>query len=275
MPGRLLIGALTTGVLAAGGLASGLTLALRGPSTPASSTAAASYAYYQSVMGPYAGNSMMGGANDGWMMGASGYRWMMGGADAPGWMDGGSLPASLGAEGDDPGTIMGSLFADAPGPRISPAEATRLGKTVPAGALADTRSHRLIFSTTKVSFTVLASPSMPQEDFEIAGMVNPTVVVPQGARVTIQFINADADMAHGLVITANAAAATEAMPMMTAPPAFAGAALWFLGDATSAGMHTGALSFTASTAGTYAYLCPVPGHAREGMVGSFVVQSNP
>jgi rusticyanin len=103
-------------------------------------------------------------------------------------------------------------------------------------------------------------------------MVNPTVVVPQGAHVTIQFVNADSDMAHGLVITAGNGAAASVMPMMTAAPAFSGAALWFLGEATSAGMHTGTISFTATASGTYQYLCPVPGHAQEGMIGSFVVQ---
>ena len=41
--------------------------------------------------------------------------------------------------------------------------------------------------------------------------------------------------------------------------------------ATSAGMHAGTLTFTASTAGTYHYLCPVPGHAQKGMVGTFQV----
>ena len=39
-------------------------------------------------------------------------------------------------------------------------------------------------------------------------------------------------------------------------------------------MHTGTLSFTATNAGTYEYLCPVPGHAEEGMAGSFVVEAN-
>jgi plastocyanin len=81
-------------------------------------------------------------------------------------------------------------------------------------------------------------------------------------------------MAHGVVITAKGAAATFVMPMLTAAPAFSGAALWFLGEATPAGLHEGTVSFTASTAGTYEYLCPVPGHAQEGMLGSFIVQSN-
>jgi hypothetical protein len=52
--------------------------------------------------------------------------------------------------------------------------------------------------------------------------------------------------------------------MMTARPAFTGSALWFLGNPTSAEMHEGTLTFTASTPATYHYLCPVPSHAPEG-----------
>jgi len=58
---------------------------------------------------------------------------------------------------------------------------------------------------------------------------------------------------------------------MTTRTAFPGAALWFLGNPTSAGTHAGTLTFTASTAGTYRYLCPVPGHAQKGMAGTFTV----
>jgi plastocyanin len=62
------------------------------------------------------------------------------------------------------------------------------------------------------------------------------------------------------------------MPMMTARPAFTGSALWFLGNPTSAGMHAGTLTFTATTPGTYHYLCPVPGHAQKGMAGTLAVR---
>jgi uncharacterized cupredoxin-like copper-binding protein len=101
-------------------------------------------------------------------------------------------------------------------------------------------------------------------------MVNPAIVVRDGARVSIEVINADPDTAHGLVVTASQARSAW-MPMLTARPAFPGSALWFLGDPTAAGMHAGTLSFTASKAGTYRYLCPVPGHAQKGMTGTFIV----
>jgi len=36
-------------------------------------------------------------------------------------------------------------------------------------------------------------------------------------------------------------------------------------------MHAGTLRFTATTAGTYRYLCAVPDHAVKGMTGMFIV----
>jgi plastocyanin len=61
------------------------------------------------------------------------------------------------------------------------------------------------------------------------------------------------------------------MPM-TARPEFPGAALWFLGNSTATRMHTGTIQFTAGRPGAYRYLCPVPGHARKGMTGTFIVR---
>ena len=99
----------------------------------------------------------------------------------------------------------------------------------------------------------------------------PAISIPAGAHVTIELVNADDDMAHGLVIMP-AGAARSYMPMMSAAPSFTGSALWFLGKPTSAGLHAGTIAFTAATPGSYQYLCPVPGHAQKGMVGTFTVR---
>jgi rusticyanin len=131
----------------------------------------------------------------------------------------------------------------------------------------------ITFITTTVRLVALASPAGgPDETFRIAGLVNPTLAVPAGSHVSIEVINADNDTAHGLVITASGATSSW-MPMMTDPPAFAGAALWFQGNPTTAGMHAGTLRFTATTPGTYRYLCPVPRHAQKGMTGTFAVRA--
>jgi rusticyanin len=229
------------------------------------------YRYYHSMMGRYQGG-MMGGGSGGWMMGMGGYRWMTGGHGVPGWMHGGRLPGYMMSGGADMGTIMGRFWAGAPGPRVSHAQAARLGSQLPAGARADRALGTVTFSTADIRLAVIASPPGGRDEtFRIAGMVNPKLIVPAGAKVTIQVVNADPDTAHGLVISAPGAARSW-MPMMTASPAFPGSALWFLGNPTSAGLHTATLTFTASRPGTYRYLCAVPGHARKGMTGVFVVR---
>jgi rusticyanin len=225
------------------------------------------------MSGSYGEMMMGGGSAGGWMMSEAGYQWMTGGTSAPGWMRGGTLPGPMmgTSAGTDPGTVMGRLWADAPGPRVSAAQAAALGGQVPAGARIDRAADTITFTATTVRLTVLASPSGgPGETFRIAGLTNPAIVVPAGSQVSIEVINADPDTAHGLVITASQD--TTWMPMMTARPAFTGSALWFLGNPTSAGMHAGTLTFTAAAPGTYQYLCPVPGHARDGMAGAFAVR---
>lgn len=115
-------------------------------------------------MGRYAahvGGSMMGGSGYPSMMGRSGYSWMMGGAAAPGWMTGGTLPGYMMGTSTDPGKVMGSLFAAAPGPRVSAAKATSLGSQVPAGAAVDRAANRITFTTKRSQFAVLASPRCP------------------------------------------------------------------------------------------------------------------
>lgn len=268
----LLVGAVA---IVAASCATAITLAVtRGSSTsqpgPASSAAVtptgASFDYYRSMMSGAYGRSAA------WMMGASGYHWMTGGTRAPAWMTGSALPGFMMHAGVDPGQVMGRFWAAGPGPRVTAAEAQRLGTAVPAGAAVDARTNRVTFSRQDVNFAVVAGSASSAHEFTIAGLVNPTVVVPHGATVVIQVINADPDSAHGLVVT-RAVTPPSAMPMMTSESAFAGSALWFLGEETSAGMHEGTITFTADESGTYAYLDLVPLHAQAGMSGSIVVSS--
>ena len=226
------------------------------------------------MMSRYYGGSMMGGSPGGWMTGRQGYQWMMGGTSAPGWMRGGRLPGSMmTGSTTDPGQIMGKLWTGAPGLRFSAAQAIRLGSQIPAGASINRAANTVTFAAASVHLVAVASPAGgPDETFRIAGLANPAITVPAGAEVSIQVINADPETAHGLVITASQNISSP-MPMMTSQPAFAGSALWFLGSPTTAGMHAATLTFTAATPGTYHYLCPVPGHARNGMTGILTVSS--
>jgi rusticyanin len=273
---------ISVAALAAAGLGAGLAVAASGSGTqaPAATAAAAPgsppYSYYHSMMsGYYGGSSMMGGSgNYQWMMGTTGYQWMFGGTSAPAWMRGAVMPGSMMETSTDPGKFMGQLWANAPGPRVSPGQAAQSGSQIPAGAHVNAGARTITFTTATVHLVAVASPAGgPDETFRIAGLVNPAITVPAGAQVSIQVINADPDTAHGLVITASSDVSSW-MPMMTDRPAFAGSALWFQGNPTTAGMHTATLTFTATPPGTYHYLCPVPGHAQKGMTGTFTVSNS-
>jgi rusticyanin len=272
---KRLVALIAVVALAIGGLGVGVAVAASHHSSSQGPTGSgmadgSTYSYYQSMMGRYGKTSMMGGSY-GSMMGASGYAWMMGGTNAPGWMHGGSLPGYMMGANTDPGKVMGKLFANAPGPRVSSAKATQLGNTVLAGVTVSTGNNSITFSGNSANLVALAGlAGGPDETFRIAGLVNPTITVKTGTRVSIEVVNADPDTAHGLVV-ASSGSASSWMPMMTSPPAFSGAALWFLGNPTSAGMHVGTITFTTGAAGTYQYLCAVPGHAQKGMVGTFDV----
>lgn len=265
--------------VAAGGSASGPAATV--PTSTAVVTArpvgytAPGYSWYRSMMSDYygSGTGMMSGPAASWMMTQAGYQWMTGGARAPGWMRGGPLPGFMMGRSPaiTPGTVIGALFANAPGLRITPAQAQRLGSQVPAGSIPNRAARTITFTTMAVSLTAIAGPSISAGAFRIAGMTDPAISVPDGARVTVTLVIAGNGMAHGLVIVP-VGAAHSAMPMMTAAPSFAGAALWFLGQSTAAGMHTGTITFTAIAPGSYQYLCPVPGHARLGMAGDFTVR---
>src|SRR5438876_246894 len=82
------------------------------------------------------------------------------------------------------------------GPRVTPAQAAGLGAQVPAGAHVNQAARTITFTTTSVRLSAAASPAGgPDETFRIAGMVNPKVIVPAGAQVRIEVVNADADTA--------------------------------------------------------------------------------
>jgi rusticyanin len=154
---------------------------------------------------------------------------------------------------------------------VSDTQVRVLGDQVPRGARVDPCADRITFSTASVSFAVEAvPPGNPDMTFRIAGLVDPAVVVPVGATVTVEFINADSDEAHGWVLT------TDQPPFAFSArtvPALAGATAGVIGDPTPAGHGARIITFTASAAGTYQYICPMPGHAEMGMHGAFIVRN--
>jgi FtsP/CotA-like multicopper oxidase with cupredoxin domain len=91
------------------------------------------------------------------------------------------------------------------------------------------------------------------------------IVIPEGYTVTVNFTNNDTAMAHSLVV--NARAATYPSMFTETAEAFPGAATaspQSLTEATLPG-ETETITFVASTAGDYVFLCQIAGHAVAGM----------
>jgi hypothetical protein len=218
------------------------------------------YVYYKSRVAGLANTSMQS---------REAFRWMTGGASAPGWERGRGLPAfALPWTVHDPGGYVGALFSSAPGTLISRSKGAREAAQA-SGALVDRASGTVFFRGGSVHLVMAA---LPGDRFEAAGLVSPVVVVQAGAQVSIKFLNEGPASAHGLVL-ARAGLSSSWEPMAMAKPAFKGAAVWFLGDMAAGRAHVAVLNFTASVPGHYQYLDPVPGQARAGMAGDFIVKA--
>ena len=181
--------------------------------------------------------------------------------------------AGWGYPGMGPGMMGWGPPAGVTGQSLAPDQASALGSAVPSGATVDRTANTVTFSTSTVNLTVLASPpDGPDETFRVAGLTNPTITVPRGARVTLQLVNADAGMVHNWLLT-SAQPPFPYMAMMAAPVVL-GAFAQTLPPASASRLPAATISFDASTPGRYTYLCSVPGHAQEGMYGTFVVTAS-
>jgi len=195
-----------------------------------------------------------GGSNPGTSMG--------GGGGSSGFSSS-SLAQSIGQQ---VGTAMAGLAPQT----VSLAQTRTLGDQVPAGASVDRASNTITFTASSVSFTVVAvPPGGPDMTFRVAGLTDPAIIVPQDAQVTVQFINGDNDEAHAWMIV------DEQPPFsfyQGKTPAIPGAFSGLIGDPTANGQGASNLTFQAGPAGTYQYICPMPGHAQMGMHGAFIVR---
>jgi len=83
--------------------------------------------------------------------------------------------------------------------------------------------------------------------------------------------NGDADTSHGWELIEGLSGTFSYMSMMDSRPAFPGSFAMPLGTPSPRGWPGETVSFTAASAGTNTYVCPVPGHAQKGMHGAFIV----
>lgn len=152
---------------------------------------------------------------------------------------------------------------------VSPDRAQALAAARPDGATVDATSNEVTFHTRQVRMTILAGPPGQEMTFRVAGLTNPALEVPRDARVQVRLINGDGQKPHGWALLPTSTATDE--PLRGQAPAIPGAAAMLLDQATSSGWPAQTITFSATHAGRYAYLCQVGDHAKMGMRGDFEV----
>jgi hypothetical protein len=242
------------GTLAVGAIAVGVAGLLFGSGVASRAAGLGPYRMMSYLLGstrrsatPLGGWGMMGGAAGPTAPGSGAYpSGMMGGGYGMtgGYFEGGSSPSTSGSGDLSPSTGAGA--------------ATKL----PAGATVDRGQRVITFRGSTVRFAAVAGPrGGPELGFEIAGMINPEVVVPRGARITVKVIN-EGGAPHDFAVASAVGAA----------PAFQGAESAMLDPAAGASPPSTNVTFVAASAGTYVYECTVQGHAQGGMQGVFKIQ---
>ena len=194
---------------------------------------------------------------------------IMGGTGGAGMMQSGGCGGMMGGAG---GAGMMSHAVGNPVQSVSPAVARTLSATEAASARVDRRTNTVTYQRGQVALVALASPDTGRDmTWTIDGLVNPTVVVPAGARVTVHVFNADGETVHGWELTTTPPPYAD-MAMMDVALARPAAFALPLSHATPQRWLGRTVQFTVARAGTYYYLCPVKGHAQQGMYGRLIVR---
>lgn len=101
---------------------------------------------------------------------------------------------------------------------------------------------------------------------------NGSITVPQGYQVTINFTNSDPTQPHSLGI--DETMDTWPATFQNIEPVFAGALTTDAGTTGTAPNAEETITFTTDTAGEYAMVCYIAGHAVAGMVVPFNVSND-
>jgi rusticyanin len=130
---------------------------------------------------------------------------------------------------------------------------------------------KIIYRTKQVSLVMVgAPPGRPGMYWQADGLVDPTILVPRGSTITVHFADGDPNTHHGWELTATPPPYPR-MAMMEAWPVVPGAFAMPVPPPSGRTWYGRTLKFWAPPAGTYHYLCPVPGHAERGMWGTLIV----
>ena len=162
-----------------------------------------------------------------------------------------------------------------PAPAPAPAPATEAEAASSATMAADWIS--VDDGARTVTIDLVAGSTDANNRWNFNGFANgeTSVVVPVGYTVTINFENRDPVNAHSVGVLEKAASYPAIFDDAT--PVFDGAITsnaTSMTESTAPGGGTESITFTASAAGEYALVCPVPAHAVTGMWIGFDVSDS-
>lgn len=155
-------------------------------------------------------------------------------------------------------------------------EPSRMKALAAQAARSATRSGQsLTYHTKQVTLVALGAPgNRPGMYWQIDGVDGPhgpTVSVPAGASVTVDCADGDPGHPHGFELS-TAAPPYSRMAMMQGRIAASGAFIMPVPPPKGNLWYAATVSFKAPSPGTYHIICPVPGHAQQGMWATFVVR---
>jgi rusticyanin len=137
-------------------------------------------------------------------------------------------------------------------------------------AAIDKNNNTITFSGKTIAIVMFASPESADEKFVVGGLINPTIQVPVDAAVSLEIVNEDVGIPHGIEITS--AAPPFAYMSMMQGNVYANSIVSPLPAATKDNYPSAVTNFTTSESGTFYYLCEYPSHAATGMYGKFIVK---
>ncbi len=196
----------------------------------------------------------------------------------------GSIFTGMMAGGGGSGMIGGAGNFSA---RIGISVAESYANTLPPYARAYSNNNTISFSSSNITLVVLAMgvqrainlthelpPAFDSNSsgnaFVIDGLIDPTLIMPKGAIVHVDFINLDSSEYHNVIMTATGP------PYQYMPMSAMNGIVSMMPIIPHADYSEGTASeynYTAvfDNAGTYWYLCMYPGHAQMGMYGKITV----
>lgn len=170
------------------------------------------------------------------------------------------------------GSMMSQFFGQVK--TVNPSDANQEMQSSLKNATIDKTNNTITYSGQTVKIVAFGgamdnNSSGPDEKFVIGGLVNPTLRVQKGAHVTLELVNEDTGMPHGIEVT-SAQPPYGVMSIMQGG-IYPGTFIHPIPAASKDAYPLATTTFTASQAGTFNYICEYPGHAAKGMYGKIII----